>query len=202
MSIVEVVLLGVALSMDAFAVGLTNGMTEPKMKLWKLVLIAAFYGFFQFFMPVIGYFGGSAFAILVEKIAPCLSFVLLAFIGGKMIYDSVHENDDRLIPLGGGRPLVQKKALGIGRLTAQAIATSIDALAVGVSLLAQETTGSLPFPAVICAVVIGCVTFTLSACAVTVGKTAGDKFSDKAETVGGFILIAIGLKLLLEGILP
>ncbi len=202
MSIVEVVLLGVALSMDAFAVGLTNGMTEPNMKLWKLLLIAAFYGFFQFFMPMIGYFGGSAFAALVEKIAPWLSFGLLAFIGGKMIYDSVHENANHLIPLGDARPLVHKKPLGIGRLTAQALATSIDALAVGVSLLAQETTGSLPFPAVFCAIIIGCVTFFLSACAVTVGKTAGDKFSDKAETIGGFILIAIGLKLLLEGILP
>lgn len=202
MTVVEVTLLGVALSMDAFAVGLTNGMVEPRMKPWKIVLIAAFYGGFQFFMPMIGYLGGSAFAAFVGKIAPWLSFALLALIGGKMIYDSAHEKDDRFIPLGGGRPLVEKKTLGIGKLAAQAVATSIDALAVGVSLLAQETAGSLPFPAVFCALVIGCVTFALSICAVTLGKTAGDKFADKAETMGGLILIGIGVKLLLEGLFP
>lgn len=201
MSVIEVILLGGALSMDAFAVGLTNGMVEPRMKQRKLLLIAAFYGGFQFLMPMVGYFGGSVFSALVEKIAPYLSFVLLAYIGGKMIYDSIRGEEHGLVPLSGGRPLVEKKTLGLGKLFAQAVATSIDALAVGVSLLAQEIAGSLPFPAVICAVVIGCVTFTLSTVAVTLGKTAGNKFADKAETAGGFVLIAIGLKLLLEGIL-
>lgn len=202
MSGLEILLLGVALSMDAFAVGLTNGMVEPKMSLGKAALIALFYGGFQFFMPLVGYFGGSAFSVLVEKIAPWLSFALLGFIGGKMMIDSAREEDKRLKPLAGGTPLVCEKKLGLGRLVAQAFATSIDALAVGVSLLAQEVTGSLPFPAVLCAAVIGVVTFTISLFAVIFGKTAGNRFSDKAETVGGFILVLIGVKLLLEGVLP
>lgn len=198
----EILLLGVALSMDAFAVGLTNGMVEPNMSLRKAALIAAFYGGFQFFMPLVGYFGGSAFSVLVEKIAPWLSFVLLGFIGGKMIFDSAREEEKSLKPLAGGAPLVTEKPLGLGRLVAQAFATSIDALAVGVSLLAQEVTGALPFPAVLCAFAIGIVTFTLSLFAVIFGKTAGNRFADRAETAGGFILIAIGVKLLLEGVLP
>lgn len=201
MTVIEVVLLGGALSMDAFAVGLTNGMVEPHMKLRKALLIAAFYGGFQFLMPMAGYYGGSVFSALVEKIAPVLSFILLAFIGGKMIWECVRGEGKGLTPLGGGRPLVEKKTLGLGKLFAQAVATSIDALAVGVSLLAQEIAGSLPFAAVYCAVVIGLVTFFLSTIAVTLGRTAGDKFADKAEIVGGFILVAIGLKLLLEGII-
>lgn len=201
MSGIEILLLGVALSMDAFAVGLTNGMVEPKMPLKKAVLIAAFYGGFQFFMPLVGYYGGSLLAFVVEKIAPWLSFALLAFIGGKMIFDSAFPEESTLKPLAGGAPIVSEKPLGMGRLVAQAFATSIDALAVGVSLLAQETTGSLPFPAALCCLAIGIVTFSLSLFAVAFGKSAGNRFADKAETVGGFILVGIGVKLLLEGIL-
>lgn len=195
----EILLLAVALSMDAFAVGLTNGMSEPFMSVEKAGIIAFFYGLFQFLMPVAGYYGGSVFASVVEKIAPYLSFVLLAFIGGKMIFDSILEGKE-CASLAGVK-LVKRRKLGLIKLSGQALATSIDALAVGVSLLAQETVAPLPYPAVICALMIGTVTFLLSVIAVTIGKTAGNKLADKAETAGGVILLCIGLKLLLEGIL-
>lgn len=196
MSVLEILLLGVALSMDAVAVGMTNGMVEPKMKFRKAALIAGMYGFFQFLMPVLGYYGSSALSYLVEKIAPWLSFALLLFIGGKMIVDCIGEGRRVKAELRG-----RQEPLGAGKLLVQAVATSIDALAVGITLLAAETTEGLPFHALLCALVIGAVTFTLSLGAVYVGKTAGDAISDKAELLGGLILVAIGVKILLEGVL-
>ena len=198
MTVAEILLIGVALSMDAVAVGMTNGMAEPRMRLKKMLLVAGFYGVFQFLMPVLGYYGSAALTLLVEKIAPWLSFALLAFLGGKMIEGSVRET---LHPEFGKNPFRAGKPLGIGKLSAQAVATSIDALAVGISLLAQEISIGLPFPAVICAVCIGVVTFVLSLAAVMLGKTAGNRLADKAELLGGVILVFIGIKLLLDGVL-
>lgn len=189
MSILEIVLLGVALSMDAVAVGMTNGMVEPKMRFPKVLLIALFYGFFQFFMPVLGYYCGSVFTSIVKMIAPWLSFALLAFIGGKMIFDCFRKEE---------KPT---EGVGVKKLFVQAIATSIDALAVGVSLLAAESTGGLPFHVFLCALTIGAITFALSTAAVYIGKAVGDKLADKAELIGGIILVAIGIKILVESFL-
>lgn len=231
MSIWEILLLGVALSMDAVAVGMTNGMTEPKMRILKVLLIAGTYALFQFLMPVLGYYFGSVFTVFVEKIAPYLSFALLALIGGKMIFDSVREivaarrkaaaaddiaeiavtenadeadatSEAKAEDVSAAAPSEKpKKKLGAGKLFLQAIATSIDALAVGVTLLAAETAKGLPVHAVLCALIIGACTFTLSLAAVMLGKKAGDKFSDKAGILGGIILIAVGLKILIEAFL-
>lgn len=198
MKLYEILLIGVALSMDAFAVGMTNGMAEPKMRLYKMLCVAGMYALFQFLMPVLGYYCGYAFSSLVAKIAPYLSFALLGFIGGKMIFDFFRErakkrkNPDREIVL---RPL------GAGKLVVQAVATSIDALAVGVTFLAAETAEGLPMHVCFCALVIGAITFVLSLIAVLLGKKIGDRFSDKAGLLGGAILIAIGLKILIEGML-
>ena len=95
MAIWEVMLIGVALSMDAFAVGMTDGMTEPKMRVWKILFIALLFGLFQFLMPVLGYYFGSIFTSLVEGIAPWLSFAILAFLGGKMVFDFFLERKRR-----------------------------------------------------------------------------------------------------------
>ena len=135
MSIFDIFLLGAALSMDAAAVGMANGMAEPKMGVKKTLLIALFFGVFQALMPLIGYWGSSVFSALVSRIAPYLSFILLGFLGGKMLFDAMTEE--------GSRCLQKRRSLGIGTLTAQAVATSIDALAVGVSLMAQEAAGAL-----------------------------------------------------------
>ena len=206
MAVWEILLIGVALSMDAFAVSLTNGMLEPKMPFWKAALVAGAYALFQFAMPLIGYYCGYAFSSFVAKIAPWLSFVLLGFIGGKMIFDSAREMHQRRHPDAENpeKPENSEKTrtkLTAGKLLLQAVATSLDALAVGVTLLAADTGAGLPMHVALCALVIGAITLTLSISAVYIGKRAGDKFSDKAELLGGIILVAIGLKILLEGIL-
>lgn len=195
MSVLEIILLGVALAMDAVAVSLTNGMTEPKMRLSKAAETAGAFGLFQFFMPLLGYSVGAAFAKFVTAIAPMLSFLILVFLGGKMILGCIKELLEKR------PPFTKKEKRGDAlKLLVQALATSIDALAVGVTLLALETQGTLALSPFFCALVIGAVTFVLSLVAVFVGKKAGAAIADKAEILGGVVLVFIGLKILLESI--
>lgn len=203
MSIYEVAIIGVALAMDAFAVSVANGIAEPRMRMRGQLCIAFAFGGFQFLMPLVGYVCGSAFSFLVEKIAPYLSLALLAFLGGKMIFDYFAETLSRRKAQFIKPPLSQngKGGLTAARLLVQAVATSIDALAVGVALLAQEQMGGLPAHVAVCALVIGIVTFLISGIAVTLGKKAGGRFTDEASLAGGLVLVGIGVKLLLEGIL-
>ncbi|MGN1077671.1 MAG: manganese efflux pump MntP family protein [Candidatus Gallimonas sp.] len=196
MTVWEIILIGAALAMDAVAVGMTDGMTEPRMPFSKVVAIAGAFALFQFLMPVLGYCFGSVFASVVRKIAPWLSFAILLFLGGKMILDCAKELTERKKFALRGRV----KELTAAGLFAQAVATSIDALAVGVTLLAAETTRGLPFSADLCALVIGGVTFALSFAAVLLGRRAGNFFAEKAEILGGAILVLIGVKILLEGL--
>ena len=191
MSVWEILLLGIALSMDAVAAGMTDGMTEPRMLPVKAAGIAFAFGLFQFLMPLAGYYCGYAFAELVGKIAPWLSFCLLGYLGGKMIYDSQKSAAEHLLV--GGR-----RTTGVGKILVQAIATSIDALAVGVTLLAAETATGLPDHVALCALLIGETTTALSLIAVAVGKRAGDRLADRAEFLGGAILLLIGIKILLQ----
>lgn len=190
MSIFDIVLLGAALSMDAAAVGMANGMAEPRMSRQKTLLIALFFGVFQGGMPLLGYFGSSVFSSLVGRIAPYLSFMLLLFLGGKMLIDAASEEEERF--------LVRGEGLRLPALTAQAVATSVDALAVGVSFMAQEAAGALPLGVPFCALIIAATTFLLSLAAVQVGKLAGDKLSGGAQKIGGLVLVLIGIKLLFE----
>ncbi len=194
MSIWEIALIGIALAMDACAVGMTDGMAEPRMSAAKALLIAGTFALFQAGMPLLGYYCGAAFSSLVAKIAPYLSFAVLTAIGGKSAVEYFRGRGKR-------ETFSPRAPLGAGKLLVQAVATSIDALAVGVTLLAAETEGGLPFHVLFCAAVIGAVTFVLSAGSVLVGKKAGDALAGKAELAGGIILIAIGVKLLLEGVL-
>ncbi len=189
MSIWEILLFGVALAMDACAVGMTNGMIEPKMKLKKVVLIAGTFALFQFAMPVIGYFGAAIFSEAVAFVAPWLSFALLLLIGGKMILDCFKKEEKQTEPV------------GFGKLCLQAVATSIDALAVGITLLATEASVGLPCNIWLCCLAIGGVTLCLAFGAVYLGKAIGDKLADKAGLIGGLILIAIGIKILVESFL-
>lgn len=194
-SVFEIVLLGVALAMDAVAVSLTNGMSEPRMKPKKIFETAGAFGLFQFFMPLLGYCVSGVFAKFVTAVAPVLSFAILAFLGGKMIFGCVREL------LAKRKPLVKKeKGSETLKLLIEALATSIDALAVGVTLLALETQGALALAPVYSALVIGAVTFALSFAAVLIGKRAGAAIADKAEILGGVVLVFIGLKILLESV--
>lgn len=203
MSFLEIVLIGAALAMDAVAVSMASGMAEPHMKTAKAAVMAATFALFQFAMPLIGYFCGYAFSAIVERIAPWLSFVLLALIGGKMLFDCIGElrekaRSDALRPM--LAPHAQTQRGFAARLIAQGVATSLDALAVGVTLLAVQTSDGLPLHVAGCAAVIGAVTFALSFAGVQLGRRAGDKFADSAGLLGGAVLIAIGVKLLAEGL--
>ncbi len=208
MSFLEILGLGVALSMDACAVGMTNGMTDSKLPLKRALLIAGFFGFFQFLMPLLGYLVtgvvANAFLETFEKISAWVSFGLLAFLGGKMIFDCVSSAIQAKKEAQNPQPdcpcAYQK--LTLSKLLMQAIATSIDALAVGVTLqMASLSESGLALGAFGATAVIGVTTFLLSTVAVYIGKTIGNKLADKASFLGGTVLIAIGIKLLIEGLL-
>ena len=190
MEIVDIILCALGLSMDATAVSLTDGMNEPKMKINKMLIIAAFFGVFQGVMPLIGYYAGSLFAEAVASIAPIVALVLLGFIGGRMIFESVKKkNGNEELPV----------SLGIKGIAVQAVATSIDALAVGISLLALDRAGSLALNIFITVGIIAATTFVLSLVALVLGKKFGKILSNKAELIGGIILVVIGLKIFIEG---
>ncbi len=215
MGIAELILTALSLSMDATSVGMTNGMTDRNMTAFRAFVVAFFYGAFQFVMPLIGYYASGLLSALIEEIAPWISFVLLAFIGGKLIFDGVKEVRARRRKedgngmsggSGGGAAEEQEEekgesSFGLGKLTVQAFATSIDALAVGVTFLALETAGTLPLNIWADSLIIGAVTFALSFGAVWLGKAIGDRLAGKAEIAGGAVLVAIGLKILIEGLL-
>lgn len=203
MDIFDILLLAAALSMDAMAVGMTNGMTDPKMPFKRTLLIAAFFGVFQAAMPLVGYFltkiVTGVFLDAFRRASAWISFALLVFIGGKMIFDCVREMKAKKRGAEEKAPALE---LSVGRLAVQAVATSVDALAIGVTLQMAELSAEGLFPPVgwsVC--IIGAVTFALSVLAVQIGRLIGDKLADKAELAGGIVLVVIGIKLLLEGVL-
>ena len=180
MSIVELLLIGIGLSMDACAVSMTNGMCyKPKFR--QTFLIALSFGLFQALMPFIGYYAGSLFAEQISSFDHWIALILLGFIGGKMIWDGFHH--DEACPV---------KPFGLWLLLMQAVATSIDALAVGVSFAAVSANIYLAVS------LIGATTFVLSFIAVRLGQWIGDKLNAKAEIFGGTILVLIGLKIFIE----
>lgn len=184
MSIAEIFLTGVGLSMDAVAVSMTDAMVYAKEKRRLMVLPLAF-GFFQALMPLLGYFFAGLFAGFVEKFAGALAFLILAFIGADMIYESCKKEEKNAVP-----------SLKVSAVVAQAIATSIDAFAVGASfaLMGDRFSENIFFASIF----IGAVTFSCSTVALGLGKTFGDALEDKAEAFGGVILIAIGIKSLFQ----
>ena len=211
MGILEILLIGIALAMDACAIAMTNGMVNPKMKLKKAALIALTFGFFQFLMPLIG-FGitqlvANVFMDAFEKISAWISFALLAFLGGKMLAESIRcMRAMKTVQEISGQELTpcacEVPKLTIGKLLMQAVATSIDALAVGVTLkMATLSAEGLTLGVWGATGVIGGVTFVLALGAVYIGKLLGDKLADKAGFLGGTVLVAIGLKILIEGLL-
>lgn len=204
----EVLLLGVALSMDAAAVGMSSGMCQKKYGLGKALLTGGFFGGFQALMPLVGYFLAglitSAFLSAFEYVSSILSFVLLAFLGGRMIFGAVKEWIAAKKEKDGGQVSgehcpVQEETLTVSKLLVQAVATSIDAFAVGVALQMEAVSGNFPFGIFPSVAVIGCTTLFLTVAAVYIGKLLGNKLADKASFFGGVVLVAIGIKLLIEG---
>ena len=186
MTLVEIFLVGVGLSMDAFAVAICKGLAMPRVNRKQTLLIGLYFGVFQAVMPLTGWLLGSQFARHVTKMAPWIAFVLLAWIGGSMIHESLSEKEEE--------EQAEPVELRHRELLMLAIATSIDALAVGVSFSMVELT----VPIYAAAALIGCTTFAISVAGVFVGNLFGARYKNRAEFVGGAILILIGLKILLE----
>ena len=184
---IEILLIGVGLSMDAFAVSICKGLGMTKLNKKQAVTIGLYFGGFQALMPFIGYMLGIQFEKYITSIDHWIAFILLAFIGGKMVYEAVKDNEDDTV--------VEKDlALNHGEMLLLAIATSIDALAVGITFALAYDNLNI-YEAI---TIIGLTTFVLSIIGVVVGNFFGSKYKKKAEIVGGIILILIGLKILLE----
>ena len=204
MNLLDILLLGVALSMDAVAVSMSNGMADAKTGGKKSLVPALLFGVFQAMMPLVGYYftdflsSSETIRETFEKVSKGVAFVLLALIGGKMIFDSVKERRAARKAEEAGEAVEKgEKSLSFGEMIVQAFATSIDALAVGISLKMAAMSEGL-FPAIGWSVIIiGCITFLLSVIATRLGRLIGDKLADKAEILGGAVLILIGLKILL-----
>ncbi len=183
------VLLGAGLAMDAFSVSLANGLNEPRMRPGRMCRIAGVYAAFQAAMPLIGWVCVhtvvEAFSSF-QRYVPWIALGLLVYIGGKMLYDGIHD----------GPGTESTAALGGGALFMQGVATSIDALSVGFTI-ADE-----PFPmALVSAVIISAVTFVICAGGLALGKRFGTRFAGKASVLGGLTLIAIGVEIFLKGVL-
>lgn len=186
MGIVELALIAVGLSMDAFAVSVCKGLGMKRLDMGQALVIALFFGGFQALMPLAGWALGSGFQSYIEPVDHWIAFALLAFIGGKMLYDAFHEED-------GDEPVAGEAArLDLKEILMLAIATSIDALAVGVSFAFLQVD---IVPAIS---LIGVITFALSLVGVAAGHQFGARFEKPATIVGGVVLILIGLKILLE----
>jgi len=184
MGFIELLLIAIGLSMDAFSVSVCKGLTTKKFS-WRMALICGlWFGLFQALMPMVGYFLGAQFQHLIESIDHWIAFGLLFLIGANMIREAVWGDKDNDIPENG--------SLSFKTMFLLAIATSIDALAVGVSFacIQVELWSSV--------LVIGVTTFLFSILGVKIGNLFGSKFEKSAEIVGGIILILIGLKILLE----
>lgn len=192
MGIIELLLIAVGLSMDAFAVSIGNGLSMKKSSPKAALAIAFSFGLFQAGMPLAGYFLGSAFEDVIREFDHFIALIFLGFIGGKMIFDGIKE----LRAKKKGEEEEEKPfRLSFGTLMIQAIATSIDALIVGVSFAA------LPDVNIWAAVsLIGLTTFAISLVGVFFGKKFGQLLGSKAEVLGGIILVGIGLKVFIEHI--
>ena len=183
MSIVELFILAVGLSMDAFAVSVCKGLAMEQATLKKAGIVGLWFGGFQALMPLSGYFLGSQFASYVSELAPWIAFALLVFIGGNMIKETFGSDEEE-----------GESSLAPGKMFMLAIATSIDALAVGVTFafLKVNVVAAVSF--------IGVVTFVCSAIGVKIGNVFGSRYKKKAEITGGAILVLLGIKILLEGL--
>ena len=186
MTLLEIFLIGIGLSMDAFAVAICKGLAMPdKVDRKGALRIALYFGVFQAVMPALGWLLGSQFARYVTQMAPWIAFVLLAWIGGSMIRESLSKEEKEEAEMG---------AVSHKELLVLAVATSIDALAVGVTFSMLELAVSIGAAVAL----IGCTTFVISLGGVYVGNVFGARYKGKAEFVGGAILILIGVKILLE----
>lgn len=181
MGLIELFLIAVGLSMDAFAVSVCKGLAMPKCTFKKVAIVGLWFGGFQALMPAIGYILGAQFQEAIASIDHWIAFVLLALIGGNMIHEALDNDEEEA-----------DASLNVKTMFLLAVATSIDALAIGITFAFLKVN---IIPAVC---FIGIVTFIISFAGVKIGNVFGARYKNKAEIVGGVILILLGLKILLE----
>jgi putative Mn2+ efflux pump MntP len=182
MGITEIIVIAIALSMDAFAVAITLGLSVKKLNIKQLLIPGIYFGFFQALMPLIGYFGGNCFANKIQHLDHWITFIFLGFIGGKMIKESFSKENKK----------VNKNPFLFITLLLLAVATSIDALAVGITFAFFEVNIWQTI------IIIGVTTFCISIGGVKVGNIVGTKYKSKAEFIGGVVLVILGVKILIE----
>lgn len=183
------VLLGVGLAMDAFSVSMANGLNEPEMKKSKMLGIAGVFAAFQALMPMAGWLCVHSivqYFTAFETFIPWIALILLAFIGGKMLIEGIHNKDSD----------GKKAGVGISMLLVQGVATSIDALSVGFTIAKYVW-----LKALVASLIIAAVTFAICISGLVIGRKFGTKLSNKAQILGGAILIAIGLEIFITGIM-
>ena len=188
--ILNSILLGIGLAMDAFSVSLANGLNEPKMKFGRMCLIAGVFGAFQAIMPMTGWICVHTVLSLFssfQAVIPWIALILLAYIGGKMLIEGIRGTKDG----NDGKAA----ALGFGALLIQGIATSIDALSVGFTIADYELSAAL-----LCAGIIALVTFLLCLIGLLIGRKFGTKLAGKATIFGGILLMGIGIEIFISGI--
>ncbi len=185
MDFFTLVFLSVGLAMDAFAVSITNGLCYPHLKTKHALFDGLTFGFFQMAMPIIGYFIGSTFSFAIRAVDHWIALILLCFIGGNMVREAVTQLRHPECPS-------NRSAFNAKLLFVQGIATSIDALAIGVSFAVMDVS------IITAAALIGIITFGFSFGGIFIGKKFGGLLKEKAEMIGGFILIFIGLKIFIE----
>ena len=182
---IELLFMGVGLAMDAFAVSICKGLGMKKVNKKQAVVIGVFFGGFQTLMPLIGWILGKQFERYITSVDHWIAFILLGFIGGKMIVESLKKEEEEEIEK-------SDKPLDLKEMFILAIATSIDALAIGITFAFLGT------PIIEAIAIIGIVTFLISIGGVYVGNFFGSKYKNKAEFAGGLILVLLGIKILLE----
>lgn len=181
MGILEIIMVGIGLAMDAFAVSVCKGLSMKKVDVKKMGIVGGYFGVFQGLMPAIGYFLGSAFGSIITKVDHWVAFVLLVLIGSNLLMEAFSKNSE-----------VSDDRVDFKAMLPLAIATSIDALAVGI------TFAFLKVNIVVAVLLIGIITFILSCIGVKIGNKFGNKYEKKAQMVGGIILVCMGIKILLE----
>jgi putative Mn2+ efflux pump MntP len=179
--IAEIILIGIALSADAMSVTICNLLANPTMSRARMMSLPVAFGLFQGLMPALGYFAGSFAASLIDAYAGIVAFVILGLIGGKMIHDGVRATGE----------FQENAGLGFSMIVMQAIATSIDAFAVGVSFVS----GSTPIAQSAC--IIAACTFALCCLMLLLGRKLGALLGERSQIVGGVILVLIGIKAVL-----
>lgn len=181
MNLLEILLVSVGLAMDAFAVSVCKGLSMKMMDWKKAIIVGSYFGIFQMVMPIIGYMLGIGFSSFIENVDHWIAFGLLAFIGAKMIKESF-QKEEKI-----------NDSVDFKTMYMLAIATSIDALAIGITYAFLEVENYM-----LAFACIGVITFILSIIGVKIGNRFGNKYGSNAEFVGGFILVCLGVKILIE----